>query len=137
MMKTTEGVEMNKRRFSLIVSLLLCLGLMATALANEKNRRKTIHLAEDVLINDTLVRKGTYEVRFDARAGEVSFLKDGDVVMKTKATVELRETKAPYNSASFTTTEKGRALTSLTFQGDRRVVMPGEGNSKSAAGEQP
>jgi hypothetical protein len=56
-MKTTEGVEMNKRRFSLIVSLLLCLGLMATALANEKNRRKTIHLAEDVLINDTLVRK--------------------------------------------------------------------------------
>ncbi len=126
---------MKKQVFSLLVAALLGLTLMGTAMAQEKNRRKTVTFTEDVLLNDRLIEKGTYQVRFDASGSTLTIMKDGDVVATTKATVELREKKALYNSVQFTTTDKGKLMTGLTFEGDRRAILVGD-NATQPAGEE-
>lgn len=120
------------RKFTVILAAmsLLCLLFVGTALANEKNLKKTITFKEDVMINDTMVKKGEYDVKFDSKTNEVSLLKRGEVVLTTKANVEMRADKARYNSASFKATDKGTRLDTLTFAGDRRaIVLTDTGNS--------
>jgi hypothetical protein len=126
---------MRKFTVSIAAALLLCLSLVATALANEKNLRKTLTLTEDVMVNDKLIKKGEYRVRFDAKTEEVTLSKDGEVVLTTKATVEVRPEKARYNSASFRSTEKGKLLNGFTFAGDQRVIVLSDVSDASAGGQ--
>ncbi len=126
---------MRKFVVSISAALLLCLSLIGTALANEKNLKKTLTLNEDVMINNTLVKKGEYRVTFDAKTEEVTLSRDGDVVFTGKAMVEMRAEKARYNSASFRSTEKGKLLNGFTFAGDRRAIVLTE-TASSSAGEQ-
>jgi hypothetical protein len=114
---------MKRFGISIAAALLACLSLAATSVVEAKNRRKTVTFSEDVLVNDTLVKKGTYEIKFDAASNTVSVLKDGDVIATAKADVKPTERKAPYNSASFTQTERGPALSALTFEGDKRLIL--------------
>lgn len=114
---------MKRFGISIAAVLLVCLSLAATSVVEAKNRKKTITFNEDVLVNDTLVKKGTYEVKFDAASNTVSVLKNGDVMATAKADVKPTERKAPYNSASFTQTEKGRVLSALAFEGDKRLIL--------------
>lgn len=114
---------MRKMTVSIVAALLLCLSLVGTALANEKNLKKTLTLSEDVMVNGTLIKKGEYRVVFNAKTEEVTLSKDGDVVFTGKATVDLRPEKARYNSATFKTTEKGKVLDGFTFAGDRRAIL--------------
>lgn len=114
---------MKRFGISIAAAFLVCLSLAATFVVEAKNRKKTITFNEDVLVNDTLVKKGTYEVKFDAASNRVSVLQDGELIVTAKADVKLTERKAPYNSASFTQTEKGQVLSALTFEGDKRLIL--------------
>lgn len=116
---------MNTKKFAIciIATCLLCLTMVGAAFANEKNLKKTVTFKESVTVKDTVIKKGTYRVLFDAKASEVSIMEeDGDLVLKTKATVETRNEKSRYNSAAFKTTDRGQLLESLTFAGDNRAV---------------
>jgi hypothetical protein len=126
---------MRKFTVSIAAALLLCLSLVGTALANEKNLKKTLTLTEDVMVNETLIKKGEYRVRFNAKTEEVTLSKDGEVVLTAKATVEMRPEKARYNSASFRSTEKGKLLNGFTFAGDQRVIVLSEMADASAGGQ--
>ncbi len=120
----------------IIATCLLCLTMVGAAFANEKNLKKTITLQESITVNDMVIKKGTYRVLFDAKASEVSIMEeDGDLVLKTKATVEMRSEKARYNSAAFKTTDRGQQLESLTFAGDRRAVVLADTTNKVSDGE--
>ncbi len=48
---------------------------------------------------------------------------EGNLILKTKATVETRNEKARHNSASFTTTARGQELQALTIAGDKRAIV--------------
>lgn len=116
---------MNTKKFAIciIATCLLCLTMVGAAFANEKNLKKTVTFKESVTVKDTVIKKGTYRVLFDAKASEVSIMEeDGDLVLKTKATVETRNEKSRYNFAAFKTTDRGQLLESLTFAGDNRAV---------------
>lgn len=123
---------MKKLVVSISAALLLCLSLVGTSLANEKNLKKTFMLNEDVMINDKTIKKGEYRVVFNAKTEEVTLSKDGDVVYSGKAMVEVRPDKARYNSASFKATDKGKMLNGFTFAGDRRAVILSEATNTTA-----
>lgn len=125
------------KRFSMyaVMAALLCFSFIGTALANEKNLKKTLTLTEDVMINDTLVKKGTYRVMFNAKAQEVTLSVDGKAVYTGKATVESLGEKAKYNSSLMRETEKGKRLDRFTFQGDDRAVVLLEKDNKANVGE--
>lgn len=122
---------MKKLSGSLIALSLLCALTAGTVLANEqkangKNRQKTITLTQDVIVKDKLVEKGTYRVRFDAQKNEITLLREGEVVAIASVTVEVKAKKAPSNSLSFSTTDRGQMLTGLTFEGDHRALLISE-----------
>lgn len=79
---------------------------------------------EDVLVNDQLVKRGTYRVKFDAKQSHLTILEDdGDVLATAKVNVKMGDRKALYNSVAFAQTAKGKAMTSLTFEGDQRLLV--------------
>jgi hypothetical protein len=103
---------------------------------NEKSRSKDVTFSENVMVNGTMVKAGVYRVKFDAKTSEVIISRDGNVVAKTKASVEVRESKAPYNSASFSETDKGKVLTGINFSGDRRAILIQADDATPAGGQQ-
>lgn len=126
---------MRKFAVSITAALLLCLSLVGTALANEKNMKKTLTLTEDVKVNNTVIKKGEYRVMFNAKTEEVTLSQDGDVVFTGKAMVETRPEKARYNSASFKSTDDGKVLNGFTFAGDRRAIVLSEATNTTAGGQ--
>jgi hypothetical protein len=126
---------MRKLVVNTLAAVLLGVSLSAATLADKhegKDRQKTITFNEDVFVGDTLVKKGTYRVRFDAKAGQVSILSDGEVVATVKADVQVRDQESPYHVAGYTQTERGRVLSTLRFSGDRREVVLGENANRQA-----
>lgn len=124
---------MRKLGMNLMALVVICAAALTSAV-EAKDRKKTVTLAESVLVNGTTVEKGEYEIKFDSETSQVTFLRNGDAVLTAKADVQMRENKAPYNTMSFKQTERGRLLESLTFQGDRRVLVLG-GAEASADGQ--
>lgn len=125
---------MRKFAVSITAAVLLCMSLVGTALANEKPLKKTLTLNEDVMVNDTLIKKGEYRVTFNPKTEEVTLSRDGETVFTGKATVEMRTQKARYNSASYKTTDKGKVLDGFTFAGDQRAILLSESTNNAAAG---
>ncbi|HMV83455.1 MAG TPA: hypothetical protein PLD20_21585 [Blastocatellia bacterium] len=109
-----------------LMALAICCAVAAVSLVQAKDRKKTVTFTEDFLVNSKLVKKGLYEVKFDAETSQVTILQDGDVVVTAKAEVRLTDKKALYNSASFTSTDRGKALTGITFEGDKRMILLNE-----------
>jgi hypothetical protein len=101
----------------------MCILVGAPSLTEAKNRRKTITFTEDVMLNETSIKKGTYNLKFNSAESTVLLLKNGDTVASAKVHVEMGERKALYNSASFKATDKGKLITSITFAGDKRILM--------------
>ena len=126
---------MRKFVVSIATALLLCLSLMGTALANEKNLKKTLTLTEDVTVKESVIKKGEYRVMFNAKTEEVTLSQDGKVVFTAKALIETRAEKARYNSASFKSTANGMELNGFTFAGDRRAVVLSEATNTPADGQ--
>lgn len=117
---------MKKLGINFLMALMVCCAIATAALVQAKDRRKTVTFTEDFLVNSKLIKKGLYEVKFDSESGQVMILRDGDVVATTKAEVQMTDKKAPYNSATFTTTERGKVLTGVTFAGDKRLILVSE-----------
>ena len=88
-----------------------------------KSKQKTVTLVEDVLINDQLVKQGTYRIKLDAANSQIVISNDdGDMVVTAKVNVKMGERKAEHNSISSGQSPKGKVMTSLTFAGDRRII---------------
>ena len=129
---------MKKLGINLMMMALLGCATLTTALANEtkmsgKNKSKTIMLSEEMLVNDTLLKRGEYRVKFDAANRLVTIYDlDGDVVAAVPANVQLRNYKAEYNSFHASTTARGKVMTGLTFEGDKRFITLGEADTNVA-----
>jgi hypothetical protein len=107
----------------LALALMLC-ALAVTAAAQGKTRSVTFH--SDLTINNVVIKKGDYRVRFDEQAGELTILKGKEVLAKTKAHREKRARKAPATAVAVIPKEQGRLLHSITFLGaDHDIVVGG------------
>ena len=112
--------------------------LMVTALTSvvalAKVQKHKITFDEDIKVNGTLVKRGTYEVQFNDETGQLSIAKNGKVVAQAMAKLESRTKKA--NDFQLRSTNSGdeQHLTGITFGGsDKDVVITTSGASTTGS----
>jgi hypothetical protein len=113
---------MKKFAVSMILALAVC-ALAGTA-AQAKVKSKTVSVAVDFLVGNTLVKKGTYKFSFDTVSNELTVIaKDKSVVAKTSARLEDRKKDA--SALDIVLAQKGdsQMLVSIAFAGDSQNIV--------------
>jgi len=114
----------------MLVVLMVCALTSVVALA--KTQKQKVTFEDDIKVNGTLVKKGTYDVKFDEETGQLSLSKSGKVVAQAMARTEQRSKKA--NDFQFRSSQANGAtqLVSVTFGGsDKDVLINNNGASTS------
>ena len=106
----------------IVVALLL---VTITGVASfAKSKQTKVTFAVDTKVDETLVKRGTYEVVFNEESGELSILKGRKLVAKASGRLEMREGKA--KGTEFLTVMDGNetAFVSISFgSSDQKVVL--------------
>ncbi len=76
------------------VVVVLMVGALTSVVALAKVQKHKVTFEKDLKVNNTVVKKGTYDVKFDDQTGQFSVLKGSKVVVQTKARLEPRSKKA-------------------------------------------
>lgn len=108
------------------IAIALVIVAMASVMVFAKTQKGTVTFVSNVNVNGTLLKKGTYDLRFNDETKELSILKNGKVVAKTTTRVEKED--APSQSIKFSTRSNGdhTDLVSVTFGGsDEKIVVSG------------
>jgi hypothetical protein len=112
----------------------LMVGALTGVVALAKVQKHKVTFENDIKVNGTLVKKGTYEVKFDDETGQLSITKNGKTVAQAMARIEQREKKA--NDFQLRSTGNGdeQQLTGVTFGGsDKDVVITNSGASTTGS----
>ena len=70
------------------VVVLSLVGTVGSSLALAETIKKKITFSYPVVVNGTLIKKGTYSAVFDDQTNELSIIKDGKVLAKAPARLE-------------------------------------------------
>ena len=106
----------------------LMVGALMSVAAFAKVRKQTVTFDTDIKVNDTLVKKGTYQVKFDDETGQLSILQNGKVVAQAMARLEDRVKKANDFVLRSQVNGDETQLTGVTFDGsDKNVVISNSG----------
>ncbi|HZE71497.1 MAG TPA: hypothetical protein VE135_18490 [Pyrinomonadaceae bacterium] len=106
----------------IVVALLLVTITGVAAFA--KSQKTTVTFAVDTKVNETVVKRGTYEVIFNEERGELSILKGRKVVAKGTARLEMREGRARATELHTVKDGNDTAFVSIAFDGnDQKVVL--------------
>ena len=106
----------------------LIVGALMSVAAFAKVRKHTVTFDTDIKVNDTLVKKGTYQVKFDDETGQLSILQNGKVVAQAMARLEDRVKKANDFVLRSQVNGDETQLTGVTFDGsDKNVVISNSG----------
>ena len=109
-------------------------GALTSVVAFAKVQKEKVTFDSDIKVNGTVVKKGTYDLKFDDESGQLSITKNGKVVAQAMAKAEQREKKA--NDFQLrSTSDKGETnLIGVTFNGsDKNVVITGSGSTTTGA----
>jgi len=110
----------------------LMVGALTGVVAFAKVHKQKVTFENDIKVNGTLVKKGTYEVKFNDETGQLEIVKNGKTVAQAMAKLEQREKKA--NDFQLRSVTKGDELqlTGFTFGGsDKDVVISNTGSTSS------
>ena len=110
-------------------ALVICaLASIAAAAGKDKVRTETVKFASDIMVNGTLVKAGSYQIKFNEQTGELSILKDGKVKAKTTAQLQARNEKA--RDTAVKTLDKGGVaeLIGFSFGGSKQDLVVGAGS---------
>lgn len=101
----------------------LMVGALTGVVALAKVQKQKATFDNDITVNGTLVKKGTYDVKFDDQTGQLSVIKNGKVVAEAMARLEPRANKA--NGFQIRSTANGdeTQLIGVTFGGSDKDVM--------------
>ena len=77
----------------------------------------------DMKVNGTLVKKGTYEIKFDDETGQLSIVKNGKTVAQAMTRVEARVKKANDFQLRSTVNGDETQLVGVTFGGSDKDVL--------------
>jgi hypothetical protein len=109
-------------------------GALTSVVAFAKVQKEKVTFDSDIKVNGTVVKKGTYGVKFDDESGQLSITKNGKVVVQTMAKLEQREKKANDFQLRSTTDNGETNLIGVTFNGsDKNIVITGSGSSTTGA----
>ena len=108
----------------------LMVGALTGVVAFAKVQKQKVTFDNDIKVNGTLVKKGTYDLKFDDATGQLSIEKNGKVVAQAMAKLESREKKANDFQLRSTINGDETQLTGITFGGsDQNVVITSGGAS--------
>ena len=112
----------------------LMVGALTSVAAFAKVHKEKVTFDNDIKVNGTTVKKGTYDVKFDDESGQLSIVKNGKVVVQAMAKLEQREKKANDFQLRATTNGDQTELIGVTFGGsDKNVVITGGGSTSTGA----
>ena len=105
-------------------------GALTGVVALAKVHKQKTTFESDIKVNGTLVKKGTYDVKFDDETGQLTIAKNGKTVAQATAKLEQREKKANDFQLRSTVNGDEQQLTGVTFGGsDKDVVITSGGSS--------
>ena len=108
----------------------LMVGALTSVVAFAKVHKQKVTFTTDMKVNGTLVKKGTYDLKFDDESGKLSIEKNGKTVAQAAAKLETREKKANDFQMRSTGTGEDTTLTGVTFGGsDKNVVITSSGST--------
>ncbi len=106
------------------IAAVLLITVMTSVMAFAKSQKETVTLNQDINVNGTLVKKGTYAVSFNETTSELSILKNGKEIAKVPARVEKRENKARAFELRMTAGADKAELKAVAFKGsDENIVI--------------
>ena len=112
-----------------IVVVLMVAALTSVA-AFAKVQKHTVTFDTDMKVNDTLVKKGTYQVKFDDETGQLSIIKNGKTVAQAMTRIETRTKKADDFVLRSQGNGDAKQLIGVTFGGsDKDVLISNTGTS--------
>ena len=112
----------NRMLVMLVVGALTCV----VALAKVQKHRVTFE--SDTKVNGTVVKKGTYDLKFDDETGQLSIIKNGKTVAQAMTRLEQRDKKANDFQLRSTVNGDETQLIGVTFGGsDKDVVITSGG----------
>lgn len=116
------------------IMLVVLVGALSSVVALAKVQKQKVTFENDVKLNNIVIKKGTYDVKFDDQTGQFTVIKNGKVVAKAMARLEPRSKKAgDFQVRSSGTGDKAQLL-GVTFGGsDKDVVISNSGASNSGS----
>src|ERR1041384_3798734 len=115
---------------ALAIALVASLGVAA----KDKTKRKTVEFTQDVMVNGTVLKAGTYDVKFNEETGELSVIKNGKVKATTIAHLEARSNAARDTAVLIANTGGAVAeFRGITFGGSNQNVVVGSGGGSGSA----
>jgi len=112
----------------------LMVGALTSVVALAKVQKHKVTFDSDIKVNGTLLKKGTYDVKFDDQTGQLSIAKNGKIVVQAMARLEPRAKKA--NDFQLRSVGNGDEiqLTGVTFGGsDKDIVITNSGASTTGS----
>ncbi|HEV2833713.1 MAG TPA: hypothetical protein VGW58_00270 [Pyrinomonadaceae bacterium] len=108
----------------------LMVGALTSVVAFAKVHKHKVTFDSDIKVNGTLLKKGSYDVKFDDQTGQLSIAKNGKVVAQAMARFEQRAKKANDFQLRSVTSGDDTQLTGVTFGGsDKDIVITNSGAS--------
>ena len=124
-------MKKNLQRIAFVL-VALCTLLNASALAGGKGKQR-VTFSTDVLVGDTLVKKGSYEVTFDEQTSVLTIKRGSEVVAKAPARLDGAKAKSTFVYRTWKNEKAGEVLSSVKF-GDGAAVL---GKDNAAATSAP
>ena len=115
----------------MVISLVVCALVCAVALAGDRTEQVT--LPQDMMVNGTLVRRGTYKMNFNEQTGELTLSRGSNVVARATARVENRETSARRTEIGTARNGDSSSLRRITFRGETRSIVLSDGDANAQA----
>jgi hypothetical protein len=113
------------------LAVVLLVGALSSVAALAKVHKQKVTFTGDIKVNNTLVKKGTYDVKFDDEAGQLTVSRNGKVVVQSMAKLEQRDKKAGDFRMRSTSGDDAQLL-GVTFSGqDKEVVIANNGAQNS------
>jgi hypothetical protein len=105
------------------VLVVMLVGALTSVVAFAKVQKHRVNFENDIKVNGTLVKKGTYDVKFDDETGQLSIVKNGKTVAQAMTRVETREKKANDFQLRSSGTGDDTQLVGVTFGGSDKDVL--------------
>lgn len=107
----------------------LMVGALTSVVALAKVHRHTVTFENDIKVNGTLLKKGTYDVKFDDKTGQLSIAQDGKVVAQAMTQLQPRAKKANDFQLRSSGNADDQQLVGVTFGGSDKDVVISNGGS--------
>ena len=115
----------------------LVITAITSVMAFAKTKKDTVTFPTDIQVGSTLVKKGTYGVKYDDQSHELLVVDGKNIIARASTTIEKRVRKSSgLQFAAMTNGQDSKKLVSITFGGSSENILlsqnggPAEGSNQ-------